>query len=222
MCIRDRYWEGLHPSAAGVVTSLLQTEEQVGITIVHLIESIATRTRDELAGWLNKRLCGKASEVAPTAEAFLKRFSLGMLRAYCGASFTSEPDRDVAITASALHILQRDYEYTTTEGKAMTSADLLQECWKEAAQVCFAHEVTCSFGCKVRTPCRVFGKSGYTVAHLHVLPRGTSTNFEGNRYNLADAPFFKNDPATKRYTQLGVMLEMNGGGDVAEIKLGSA
>ena len=216
------YWEGLHPSAAGVVTSLLQTEEQVGITIVHLIESIATRTRDELRGWLGKRLCGKASEVAPTAEAFLKRFSLGMLRAYCGASFTSEPDRDVAITASALHILQRDYEYTTTEGKAMTSADLLQECWKEAAQVCFAHEVTCSFGCKVRTPCRVFGKSGYTVAHLHVLPRGTSTNFEGTRYNLAEAPFFKTDPATRRYTQLGVMLQMNGGGDVAEIKLGSA
>ena len=146
-------------------------------------------------GWLGKRLCGKASEVAPTAEAFLKRFSLGMLRAYCGASFTSEPDRDVAITASALHILQRDYEYTTTEGKAMTSADLLQECWKEAAQVCFAHEVTCSFGCKVRTPCRVFGKSGYTVAHLHVLPRGT----------LDEAPFFKTHPATKRYNR--VMLE---------------
>ena len=66
---------------------------------------------------------------------------------------------------------------------------MLQECWKEAAQVCFAHEVTC---------------------------------FEGTRYNLAEAPFFKTDPATRRYTQLGVMLQMNGGGDVAEIKLGSA
>ena len=79
--------------------------------------------------------------------------------------------------------------------------------------MCFAHEVTCTFGCKVRTPCRVFGKSGYTVAHLHVLPRpGTG---------LAEAPFFKTHPATKRYTQLGVMLEMDDSGDVAQILLGA-
>jgi len=160
----QEYWSKIHPTASSCVKRLVETAEMPGITVVHLIESVSVRSREGLIDWLMARLGKPATDVCADAESFISRYSVGMLRAYCGADFTAEGDRDIAITASALHILETHFACK------YTSEELMARVWIEGAKICYSHDVHCTLECRVnpRYACRV--KNGFVIGHLHVIP----------------------------------------------------